>query len=176
MPILIGGKSFHHVDADDRRVRVHGGDKHAGDGGDQVFVGSAPHLIDLVGGIVEHCVQPAQLRAGGVVHHGAALQLGVEILSRREAGVGAADGDALALQREGVVHGVHAGEGQEHGGFVDAGGPHRGGLPADVEGFEGGDELRVEAGGVHLYLAADAVGVDHGAHGDKFGTHRTPSC
>ena len=57
---------------------------------------------------------------------------------------------------------------------MDPGGGDLGGLAADIQRFEGRDELGIEAGGVDLHLAADAVGVDNGAYGDKFRTHEAP--
>ena len=175
MSILIGGQSFHHADADDLRIRVGRDDEHIGYGGDQVLVGAAPHLIDLVGGVGQHLVQPPELFAGGVVYHGAALQLLVEELSGGQAGVGAADGHAAALQRQCAVHGVHAGQRQQHGGLVDAGGGDLRLHSADVQGAEGGDERRIKAGGVHLHLAANAVGIDDRAHRNEFRPHTAPS-
>lgn len=99
MSILIGGQSFHHVYANDSGIWVRGSNKDLRHGGDQVLVGTATDLVDLVGGIVEHLVQLAQFFAGGIVQNGTALQLGIEVLALGQLGVGAADGDRFALQR-----------------------------------------------------------------------------
>ena len=72
MSILIGGQSFHHVYANDSGIWVRGSDKDLRHGGDQVLVGTATDLVDLVGGIVEHLVQLAQFFAGGIVQNGTA--------------------------------------------------------------------------------------------------------
>ena len=160
--------------ANDPGIWVRGSDKDLRHGGDQVLVGTATDLVDLVGGIVEHLVQLAQFFAGGIVQNGTALQLGIEVLALGQLGVGAADGDRFALQRQGIVHSGDAGQGQQDGGFMDPGGDDLHGLTADIEGLERGDELRVEAGGVHLDLAADTVGVDNSADGNEIGTHGGP--
>ena len=170
MTILIDGQSFHVVDAHHPRVNVHRGDEHPRHSGDQILT-CALHLIDLVGGVVQHTLQLAQLLSGGVVQHRAALQLHVEVFALRQFHVLGVDGHALALQGQRRVHVLHPRQRQQQHGFVNAGGAHLRLLSAAVEAVKFRQKFRIEAYGVQLHLAPDAVCVDDGANMDEFLFH-----
>ena len=122
-------------------------------------------------GIGQHAVDAAELLAARVVEYRQPHELLVEVLALGQPGILTADGDDFPLQGEGGIHIRHAGQREQDDGLVDAAREHAHRLARDIECVKRGEKAGVAALGVQLDLAADTVGVDDPAHGNKFRTH-----
>ena len=158
----------------DAGVSIHRGDEHLRHGGNEILP-LPPHLVDLVGGIVQHPTDRAQLLAGGIVQHGGAHQLRVKILPLRQRSVLPPDRDLPPLQRQSGVHILHLRQRQQKRGFVDPPALHANGLSVYIERVKFRHELRRKSLRIQLDLSLDAVGVDDMPHGNEFRTHERSS-
>ena len=151
-------------------VQVHGADEDLRNGGDQVFL-FASDGVDLAGGVGVHGLELPQELAGLAIIDLEAQEVLVEVLALLQRGVGAADGEGLALIAQGGIHVVHTGKLQQDEALMDVVCRGAEGLAVQIEGLKAGEEVRAQAVRLEPDLAPGAVGVDDPAHGDVFQFH-----
>ena len=146
--------------ADLARLFIDVGDENILDCGNEIGLFFAFDLIELVGGVGEHVHHRADVGVGEVVVHGHTHDLRVEMLARLELYLCAANGEHLALERDGSVHIVDLGELHKNHLALYALARGAEGLAVHIKCAEAAQLPCAHVPGLNLDLAAHAVRVD----------------